>query len=229
MTDKPEPDQSTKTVRPRTFLTLAVLFGASAGFAGVYLSSVGNGKVDNAIVQQCTPSQNQISVLDKAAQGELAAFQVTKKPLYHGDLAFKGPNGNDMTLADFKGKSLLVNIWATWCGPCRREMPGLNAVKKDLGGDTFDVVTINIDTGDEKKPKAFLKGIKADALVLYRDTSTGIFTEIQKRGRARGLPTTLLLDKKGCEMGFLPGPAEWHSADALRLLKAGLGLQEKAE
>ncbi|MCJ7999774.1 TlpA family protein disulfide reductase [Rhizobium cremeum] len=128
-----------------------------------------------------------------------------------------------MTLADFSGKTVLLNLWATWCVPCREEMPALDALQKAEGNDKFQVLAINIDTGSAEKPKTFLSEIGVNALGLYRDSSMGVFNEMKKEGLAFGLPVTLLIDAKGCLLGSMNGPAAWDSEDAAKLVRAATG------
>ncbi len=128
-----------------------------------------------------------------------------------------------MTLADFKGRTVLLNLWATWCVPCRREMPTLDALEGELGGKEFQVVAVNIDTRNPDKPKKFLKDIGVKHLAFYADPSAKAFQDLKSIGRAFGMPTTLLVDPHGCEIGAIAGPAEWASKDAVALIKAALG------
>ena len=136
--------------------------------------------------------------------------------------AFENPQGGTATLQDFAGRPLLVNLWATWCVPCREEMPALNALEKDLGSDRFEVVAINIDTGDDEKPKTFLTETGVNQLGYYRDASMGVFNTLKKEGLAFGLPVTLLMDDKGCLISAMNGPAAWDSEDAKNLINAAL-------
>ncbi len=153
------------------------------------------------------------------ATGDMAALSLATAPRRMPALAFSDAAGKPVTLADFKGKVLLVNLWATWCVPCRKEMPALDALERELGGDKFQVVTINLDTRDPKKPQAFLKEIGVASLAFYADPDTKTFQALRSVGRGFGLPTSLLVDAKGCEIGYLAGPAEWASPDALGLIK----------
>ena len=89
---------------------------------------------------------------------------------------------------------MLVNLWATWCVPCRKEMPALDALQAELGGDKFDVVAINIDTRDPEKPLAFLKDAGVTHLAYYADQSAKVFQELKLAGKAFGMPTTLIVD-----------------------------------
>ncbi|MBA3446863.1 MAG: TlpA family protein disulfide reductase, partial [Pseudaminobacter sp.] len=98
----------------------------------------------------------------------------------------------------------------------------LNALQKGMGGDAFEVVAINIDTGDDAKPKKFLADTGVDALAYYRDNTLDLFTELKTRGLALGLPVTLLVDGEGCLLAHMNGPAEWASDDAKKLIATAL-------
>ncbi len=115
---------------------------------------------------------------------------------------------------------MLFNLWATWCVPCRKEMPALDALQAKLGGPAFEVVAVNIDTRDPDKPHAWLKEVGIDRLAYYADPSAKVFQDLKVAGKAFGMPTTLLVDAAGCEIGTLAGPAEWASEDAIKLVIA---------
>ncbi len=127
-----------------------------------------------------------------------------------------------MSLGDRAGKTLLINLWATWCAPCRAEMPALDALQQEKGSDSFEVVAINVDTGDASKPQKFLEETGVKNLALYREPTLALFDSVKKRGLALGLPVTMLVDGEGCLLGFMNGPAEWSSEDAKRLIDAAL-------
>jgi thiol-disulfide isomerase/thioredoxin len=137
-------------------------------------------------------------------------------------LSFRNAAGEPQTLADWRGRVVLLNLWATWCVPCRKEMPTLDSLKAALGSDAFDVVAINIDTRDPEKPRAWLSETGLRHLVYYADPTAKVFQDLKLAGRAFGMPTTLIVDRQGCELASLAGPADWSSEDALRLLKATL-------
>ena len=139
------------------------------------------------------------------------------------DLAFQDAAGKPVSLASFRGRTVLLNLWATWCVPCRKEMPTLDALQGKLGGPDFQVVAVNIDTRDPDKPKRFLKELKVTRLAYYADPEAKTFQDLKAIGRAFGLPTTLLIDRQGCEIGSIAGPAEWASDDAVKLIQAALG------
>jgi thiol-disulfide isomerase/thioredoxin len=138
------------------------------------------------------------------------------------DLAFKDEAGHPRKLADWRGRTVLLNLWATWCVPCRREMPALDALQAKLGGPKFQVVAVNVDTNNPEKPLAFLKDIHVTHLAYYSDHSAKVFQDLKMAGKAFGMPTTLLVGPKGCEIGDMAGPAEWASDDGVRLVQAAI-------
>jgi thiol-disulfide isomerase/thioredoxin len=139
------------------------------------------------------------------------------------DLSFDRPDGRRVTLADFRGKTVLLNLWATWCAPCRQEMPALDKLQAELGGTDFEVVAVNIDTRNLDKPKRWLEEAGVTRLAYYADPQAKVFQDLRQVGKAVGMPTTILIDPQGCEMAHLSGPAEWASEDAVRLVRAALG------
>lgn len=198
----------------------AALAGAAALAAGLYVTLAPSG--NGADAAACATAAAQAESLDPLVAGEVAAFQVAKAPEKLGDLAFAGVDGKPMTLADFQGKVTLLNLWATWCAPCRLEMPALDRLQAALGGEDFAVVPVSIDTGGPERPSAFLESIGVENLPLYTDRSTVIFTDLKKRSLALGLPVTVLLDRNGCRLGHMNGPAEWDSDEGRRLIEAAV-------
>lgn len=132
------------------------------------------------------------------------------------------PDGTTLDLAALSGTPVLLNLWATWCAPCRAEMPALDTLEKEMGGKRFEVVAVNVDTGDDAKPKKFLSEIGVETLGFYRDATMGLFNDLKQRGLALGLPVTLLIDGEGCLLAHMNGPAEWASPDARKLIAAAL-------
>jgi len=155
-------------------------------------------------------------------QGEIAAVQVASSPNRLPDLVFDDASGGRKTLADWRGRTVLLNLWATWCVPCRKEMPALAALQKQLGGDKFEVIAVNIDTRDPEKPKAWLREVGVTGLAYFADPSVKVFQDLKAIGKAFGMPTTLLIDPNGCELASLAGPAEWASPEALAFMRAAL-------
>lgn len=170
----------------------------------------------------CTPDTARMAALKDTAAGFFKNTRFAEKPFSANALSFKDTEGKERTLADLNGKILLVNLWATWCNPCRVEMPELAHLKNVLEGDDFDVIAINIDKAPDKKVTDFLRSVKADNLKLYRDQSMKIFQDIRREGLAIGLPVTLLLDEKGCLLASYNGAAPWGNDDAQALIKAAI-------
>jgi thiol-disulfide isomerase/thioredoxin len=201
-------------------VALAMLAGLAAGLAGIY-GIVGFGR--NAADPECRSAAQTAQRLAPLARGEVAAAVVDSSPRRLPALTFENATGGHETLADWHGRSVLLNLWATWCVPCRKEMPALDALQAKLGGTDFQVVAVNIDTRDPEKPKAWLKDVGISRLSYYADPSAKIFQELKVVGKAIGMPTTLLVDPSGCEIADLAGPAEWASDDAVKLVQAVIG------
>ncbi len=213
-------------------ILLAAVAGAIAGGFAVYVRNAPSGNTQPQLAsapatdeadKACAPTADRARQIGDAAQGEVAAMLQADPPRNLSGLAFNGPDGTPMTMADLSGKTVLMNLWATWCAPCRAEMPALDSLQRDMGSEKFEVVAVNVDTGDDTKPKAFLSEIGIDTLGYYRDNTLGLFNELKRRGLALGLPVTLLIDGQGCLLAHMNGPAEWASADAKALIGTALG------
>jgi thiol-disulfide isomerase/thioredoxin len=148
----------------------------------------------------------------------MAAFVFKKEPEALPDVRFQDANGTEKTLSDWRGKVVLVNLWATWCAPCRKEMPALDRLQKELGSSKFEVVAISIDRTGLAGARKFLDETGVKNLALYADPTTKLSSVL----KAVGLPVTVLIDAKGREVGRLVGPAEWDSEDAKRLIRAAM-------
>jgi thiol-disulfide isomerase/thioredoxin len=195
--------------------------GVLVGLAGVYGFSALTGNAGGDAT--CRPAVELAKKLAPLARGEVAAVNVAKSQLKVPDLAFQDASGKPLSLANWRGRTVLLNLWATWCVPCRKEMPALDALQQKLGSSDFQVVAVNIDTRDPDKPKAFLKELGIDKLAYYTDPTAKTFQDLKAVGRAFGMPTTMLVDRQGCEIGTIAGPAEWASDDAVKLIQAALG------
>lgn len=204
-------------------LALAAVAGMVVGAGAVYMKikASGNGGAEIAAADgDCAVSEKGMEAIKPLMKGQLAAL-IADTPRKFSPVSFKNSDGKTMSLADFEGKSLLVNLWATWCGPCRAEMPALDGLQKKAGSPKFEVVAINIDTDEsDEKPRSFLQETGVDALHLYRDNSLGIFNTLKKEGLVFGLPSTMLIDAKGCLIAHMNGPAVWDGPDALNLVQA---------
>lgn len=212
---------------PPATIIIAASLAAIAGFATVYLSFAPSDNGRNASPtaegagQEAGPSSPGTAAGTPFAglnKGAMAPFVARSKPLELPAFSFNDAQGASKSLADWKGKVVLLNIWATWCVPCREEMPALDKLQAELGGKDFDVVAVNIDRGGGDKPKAFLAETGASHIALYTDPTGKLFSAL----KAVGMPATLLIDREGRELGRLVGPANWYSPEALALIKAAI-------
>ncbi len=160
------------------------------------------------------------SSLAALATGPVANFVPAAAPAPVPNLEFKDGEGKTVRLADFRGKLVLLNLWATWCTPCREEMPSLDALEGAIGSDRFQVVALSVDQNGLELARAFLKEVKVSHLALYNDPTSR--SNFQMKGY--GLPTTVLVSPEGLELGRIVGPAEWNTPEAKALIAAALKL-----
>ena len=213
------PEQPISTAKRSRAIIAAAAVAAVVTGAAIY----GIGAMQRNVDPACTPSAELAKRLAPLARGEVAAINIATEPQKLPDLTFKDASGEPRKLADFKGRTVLLNLWATWCVPCRKEMPALDALQTKLGDDKFQVVAVNIDTRTLEKPKAWLDEIGIKGLGYFADPSAKVFQDLKAIGKALGMPTTLLVDPQGCELGVLAGPAEWASDDAIKLIETAKG------
>jgi thiol-disulfide isomerase/thioredoxin len=214
------PSPRPAAMRRIPFAIVAVLIGAVIGFAGVY--GIGGLKRNAAGDSACRPAVDLARKLAPLAHGEVAALTMATAPLRLPDLVFEDADGKPRKLSDWRGRTVLVNLWATWCVPCRKEMPALESLQTRLGGPNFEVVAVNIDTRDPEKPRKFLKEANLTRLGYFSDQKAKVFQDLKTIGRALGMPTSVLVDGQGCEIATIAGPAEWGSDDAIKLIKAAV-------
>jgi thiol-disulfide isomerase/thioredoxin len=189
---------------PRSLFVFGALLVAAVAFAAVYVTM---GRPDNGQDdQEVEPARS------------MAAFVRQRPPVELPAISFQDDKGNPLTLENFRGKAVLLNLWATWCFPCREEMPSLDRLQKEMGSDTFEVVALSLDRAGQKASAEFLSETNVEHLRLYVDPTMKTGNKL----RAVGMPTTILIDKEGREVGRLSGPAEWDSADAKALIVEAL-------
>lgn len=152
-----------------------------------------------------------------AADAAVLRMHATPRPL--PEIAFEDGKGKPVTLAGFRGRTVLLNVWATWCPPCREEMPSLDALQKALGGPGFEVVALSIDAGGAPVVERFYKEMGIASLAIYVDPGMGAAGQLA----TPGVPTTLLIDRGGRELGRHAGPAQWDSPEALRVISSYMG------
>lgn len=208
-------------------LIIAAVLAAIAGFAAVYVSLGGlsNAPAPQSVSPAASPlprqagSQAGSGPLAGLNKGKLAGFVLRSEPQELPAVEFVTLEGAHVSLADWKGRVVLLNLWATWCAPCREEMPALDRLQATLGGEDFEVVAVSSDRGSIDKPKAFFEELGLRHLKLYHDPTGKMPVGL----KAIGLPTTILVGRDGREMGRLVGPAEWDSADAVALIRGAVG------
>lgn len=152
------------------------------------------------------------------AQGALQGFVVHPMPKVVPEIHFQDMEGRMRTLGDFRGKIVLVNIWATWCGPCREEMPTLDRLQAELGGPDFEVVALSIDRGGFDVIAKFFAEVGVQDLPMYLDSDMAASSALS----AVGLPTSLLIDRDGTEIGRLIGPATWDAPEMVEFIRSRL-------
>jgi len=206
-----------KLILPHVFLVAA--FVAAALWFVLYEMNGGGSKEATTGAKECSASATLAAKIAPLARGDIAALAVHAHPHPAQNISFFR-DGAETDVATFRGRTILLNVWATWCVPCREEMPALDRLQGEAGNDRFSVVAVNIDTARPDRPKAFFQEIGVKNLALHSDSSGKVFQALQSSGKLVGLPTTFLIGPDGCEVGSLAGPAKWDSADALALIRA---------
>jgi len=186
-------------------LLSVVVLGISAGAVYRQLTSAGK-------------SAGGASLPDFAARGGApeAGRAASTRPL--PDLRFGDGAGKPRSLADFRGRVILLNLWATWCVPCRKEMPALDRLQQKLGGPGFEVAALSIDQGGIAAVRRFYEELDLRALRIYVDQNG---EALGKLGSV-GIPLTVLVGRDGRELWRVAGPREWDAADAVRMIKGHL-------
>jgi thiol-disulfide isomerase/thioredoxin len=148
-----------------------------------------------------------------------------KKLIFHAEpkdvsqIAFLSETGENMTLADLQGKVVLLNFWATWCAPCRKEMPSLNTLQKEFGGDKFTVATVATGRNSEAGIRRFFEEVGVDVLPRHTDPRQALARDMA----VLGLPISVILNAQGQEIARLRGDALWDSDNAKAIIAALIG------
>ena len=164
-----------------------------------------------------------VGIASAPAQGETDAFmslQIAAKPAELPDLHFVDRNGRSLSLHDFAGRPILLNLWATWCVPCRKEMPSLDRLQAKFDPSRFLVLTLSVDRGGVPQVERFYQQLGLKSLGVYVDRSAQALQDLH----APGLPVTLFVNERGQEIGRKIGPAEWDAAQTVSVLRERLGL-----
>lgn len=150
------------------------------------------------------------------AKGAMENFVPEANPSPVPAVSFVDVDGKEHDFSLFRGKLVLLNLWATWCAPCRHEMPTLDQLQSEVGSDRVEVVALSVDQTGLEGVKKFFSDIKVSHLAIYNDPSAGAGL----RFKAIGLPTTLLISPDGLILGRFVGPAEWNAPEARALIQA---------
>jgi thiol-disulfide isomerase/thioredoxin len=196
-------------------MTVALIAAAALGTAfiggGVYQYFAAFPKDDPTVSNPFPPASTE-------AEKSCRSFIIHETPQAVPELSFVDGEGHEMSLADFGGRTILLNIWAAWCVPCREEMPALDRLQAKLGGSEFEVVPLSIDRKGLPAVEAFYQELGLKALGIYVDASG---KTVGKLGVV-GVPTTLLINPEGLEAGRLVGPAEWDGPEIIEILQQQL-------
>lgn len=151
--------------------------------------------------------------------GALSRLQVHEAPLPAPELSFRNREGDTIALSDFRGRTVLLNIWATWCLPCREEMPALDRLQARLGGASFQVVALSIDRNGAEAVRRFYDEIGITRLEIFTGSAGRILHDLA----IVGLPVTLLVNAEGREIARAIGPVAWDEPEIVEFIEARLG------
>ena len=157
-----------------------------------------------------------MSEIENMRQGDMRKLIFHSEPWDGSDAAFLHENGSEITLANYEGSVVVLNFWATWCAPCRKEMPHLSALQDEMGGDDLQVVTVATGRNPRPAMERFFEEIEVSNLPLHTDERQSLARSLG----VLGLPATIILDRDGRELGRMTGEADWSSLSATRILQA---------
>lgn len=185
--------------RARALWTSIGVLALATGALGAYLSM--------------RPASLEPPPLTRASGASVLRIHDAPRPL--PELVFQDGEGSKRSIAQFAGKVVLLNVWATWCAPCREEMPALDRLQGKLGGRGFEVVALSIDAAGASVVKRFYEEVGVRSLAIYVDPTMRATATLA----AVGVPTTLLIDRQGRELGRRTGPAEWDGPRSVRVIE----------
>jgi thiol-disulfide isomerase/thioredoxin len=171
-----------------------------------------------AVALPATATPSLAGVKPEMAKGAMERFKLAAQPKPLPDLEIQNADDKPMKLSDFKGKVVLLNFWATWCTPCVKEMPSLDRLQAAFPKDKFLIVALSIDGPTRPKVAPFYKDQKLANLGIYfdkgRKTMQGLDVTL--------LPTSILVDASGRELGRIEGDADWDMPESIALMKAAM-------
>lgn len=194
----------------KLMVTVAAILILGGSAVGVYFAVQGTGSSGDVELR-----------LTRA--GKIVSYKRYSPPQTLPEIRFENGKGKPLTLADFRGKVVLLNIWATWCSPCREEMPALDKLQATLGGLDFEVVALSIDQGGVTAVRKFFGKIGIRTLALYVDPSGQASSTLG----AVGVPTTLMIDRAGRELWRVVGPVQWDKPEAIETVRGIIGAPSK--
>lgn len=206
------------TARP--IQILVALVSAFISFMLVYVTI---GRSDNWLLSQMRFTETLKSVEPsksnpKVTTSQTISFVRPDKLEKVPEIEFVDGEGATRRLSDFLGKNILLNLWATWCVPCREEMPSLDQLQKDMGSDEFEVIALSLDRAGKQVAEKFFSETHIKNLKLYVDSTMKSGNAL----RAVGMPTTILIDREGNERARVPGPGVWDSPETKALIRQAL-------
>ncbi|MEJ8562859.1 TlpA disulfide reductase family protein [Yoonia sp. GPGPB17] len=163
-----------------------------------------------------------VAAAEAMREGDMRKLIFHSAPMESSGVTFMGEDGQEMTLADYQGKHIVLNFWATWCAPCRHEMPHLSALQDAMGGDDMEVVTIATGRNPLPGMQRFLAEIEVDNLPLHTDARQNLARSLG----VLGLPVTIIIDPEGNEIGRMQGDADWSGENAMSILRTLIGSEE---
>ena len=194
-------------------LAATAIFCVTLGGAGLWMALAG----------PSAPPTPAVLTLDQPSPGVTAVgldkFRYMEPLKAVPDLTFLDGEGRRVDLSEFKDRLVLLNLWATWCAPCVKEMPALDRLQAQLGGPGFQVVALSVDRGGKDQVQPFYQRTGVKNLDLYLDLSSASMQTL----KLRGLPTTLLVDQEGREIGRIEGAVEWDSPEVVAFLRKHMG------
>lgn len=199
------------------YLAAGILIIAALA-AGLFVMRAGNNATDDTPQPLNHPPRAQLLVgaMENFTPAAITTPVAAPVAVQVPDTLFQDFRGDEFSLSDFRGKTVLINFWATWCGPCKREMPSLDRLQSKFSTERFVVLPISIDRYGANAVLPFFEDIGVKELTSYYDPPNAL-------GRAMGtvgLPTSVLVDANGFEIGRLVAPAEWDSPEAVALIKS---------
>ncbi len=190
---------------PFSLVLAALLYGAISLTAN--LAAAGSGAVELTAADRAT--------LKQLRRGDMAKLVIHSAPRDRITANFRDLDGKRITLANYSGKVVLLNIWATWCPPCRAEMPTIDRLAGAMEGPDFAVIALSTDRGGVERVARFFADVQIENLKIMLDRS-GNFS---RQAGVLGLPATLILDRRGREIARLLGDADWDSPEARAILR----------